>query len=77
MEAPKELAAHQGVYKANAWEAYTFMELGNFVHLLAKRSEHRSDADKKAKDLYDAQNYLSMMQSKLDELKPKRFSTGE
>lgn len=65
-EAPQALEAHQQDYKPNAWEAYSFEELGNFVHLLAKRAGHRSDAGKRAKDLYDAQNYLSMMQSKLD-----------
>lgn len=63
------LDKHANDYKPNAWEAYSFQELGSWVHLLAKRSEHRDNKEKRQKDLYDAQNYLSMMQSKLDELK--------
>lgn len=62
------LEAHEQDYKPNAWEAYSFDELGSFVHLLAKRATHRSDSAKCHKDLYDAQNYLSMMQAKLDAL---------
>ena len=69
MQGPKEIEKHQQDYKAAAWEAYTLAELGNFVHLLAKRAEHRADAAKREKDLYDAQNYLSMMQAKLNHQK--------
>lgn len=63
------LAHHQPDYKPNAWDAYTLNELGHWVHLLAKRAEHRDNPEKRAKDLYDAQNYLDMMQSKLNALK--------
>lgn len=57
---------HDGDYKPLAWEAYTLAELGQWVHLLATRSQHRDNADKRAKDLYDARNYLDMMRAKLD-----------
>jgi hypothetical protein len=60
------IESHQGDYKPQAWEAYTLAELGNWVHLLAKRAEHRGNPEKRAKDMYDARNYLAMMAAKLD-----------
>lgn len=57
---------HDGDYKPQAWETYTLAELGWWVHLLTKRAEHRDNAEKRAKDLYDARNYLDMMRTKLD-----------
>jgi hypothetical protein len=65
------IAAHQGDYKPQAWEAYTLAELGQWVHLLATRAQHRDTAEKRAKDLYDARNYLEMMRAKLDALEGK------
>jgi hypothetical protein len=65
---PAELAPHQGDYKSQAWANYTLQELGSFVHLLAKRSQHRTDKAKAKKDLYDARNYLRMMEAHLDHL---------
>lgn len=62
-------AAHATDYKPGAWDAYTMAELGQWVHLFAKRAEHRDNPEKRAKDLTDAQNYLDMMQAKLDALK--------
>ena len=69
IEAPASSKAHENKYKPQAWEAYSLQELGNWVHLFAKRAEHRADAEKKAKDLLDAQNYLDMMQAKLNAIK--------
>jgi hypothetical protein len=66
---PPSIEKHAAEFKPAAWEAYTIAELGQWVHLLATRAEHRADADKRAKDLYDAQCYLDMMQAKLDALK--------
>jgi hypothetical protein len=63
------LEAHQADYLPQAWEAYSLQELGSWVHLFAKRAEHRSNPDKRAKDMVDAQNYLDMMQRKLNSLK--------
>lgn len=68
-ETPQGCVTHQPDYKAKAWEMYSLAELGQWVHLLAKRAEHRQNKEKRDKDLYDAQNYLTMMQAKLDELK--------
>lgn len=68
-QTPDSAVVHENKFKPQAWEAYSLLELGQWVHLFAKRSEHRSDAEKKAKDLEDAQNYLDMMQAKLDALK--------
>ena len=66
MKVPESLEPHKDDYKNRAWENYSMQELGNWVHLLMKRSSHRSNPVKKRKDLYDAQNYLDMMQKKLD-----------
>lgn len=68
---PASIEKHIPDYQPAAWEAYTLSELGNFVHLLAKRAEHRANKDKQIKDVYDAKNYLSMMVAKLDELEKK------
>lgn len=72
MSTPESIKPHEQKYYANAWDEYTLAELGWWVHLLAKRSSHRTDKDKKCKDIQDAQNYLSMMQAKLDGLKEKQ-----
>lgn len=63
------LEEHKQDYRVDAWKHYSMAELGQWVHLLCKRAGHRDNAEKRKKDLYDAENYLSMMQSKLDELK--------
>lgn len=65
------IETHQGDYKTRAWEAYTLVELGQWVHLLATRAGHRDNAEKRAKDLYDARNYLDMMRAKLDAFEAK------
>jgi len=71
LSTPERCEPHQVDYKPRAWEAYTLAELGWWVHLLTKRAGHRSNAEKRAKDLYDAKNYLSMMEAKLEEAKLK------
>lgn len=69
METPTSILPHTSDYKSQSWKAYTLQELGMWVHLFAKRAQHRTNPEKRAKDLYDAQNYLNMMQAHLDELK--------
>ncbi len=66
---PDSIKEHQDKYKPDAWKDYTIDELGHWVHLLTKRSEHRQDQTKKQKDLEDAQNYLNMIQSHLNAAK--------
>lgn len=61
------IEAHQKDYKPEAWKLYTLGELGMWVHLLRKRAEHRSNEEKKTKDLYDANNYLWMLEQKIKE----------
>lgn len=65
---PESCEEHQPKYVEGIWKQYTLSELGNWVHLFAKRSQHRNDLEKKKKDLTDAQNYLNMMQAHLDAL---------
>lgn len=71
METPKSLEAHEKDYRPAAWQTYTLLELGGWVHLLTKRAEHRSSAEKRRKDLTDAQNYLDMMQAMVDDAKTR------
>lgn len=71
---PKEIEPHQGKYREGAWRNYTLAELGNFVHLLAKRSQHRTDPVKRTKDIEDARNYLRMMKSHLNWLENQSWS---
>jgi hypothetical protein len=71
-QTPPSLSPHAAKYKDGVWQLYKMYELGNWVHLLAKRAEHRKDPVKRIKDLTDAQNYLDMMQAKLDQLKQTR-----
>lgn len=52
----------------DAWRQYSLAELGTWVDLFARRSTARADKEKKEKDLYDAQNYLDMMQERLNEI---------
>lgn len=56
---------HQPDYKPKAWENYSLQELGNWIHLFHKRSAHRDNKEKSKKDLYDAKNYLWMMEQNL------------
>jgi hypothetical protein len=44
----------------------TLAELGWWVHLLTKRAEMRTNPEKRAKDLYDARNYHTMMGARLE-----------
>jgi hypothetical protein len=60
---------HEKDYKPEAWKNYTIAELGWWIHLLAKRSKHRNNQEKRKKDLYDASNYFWMLQQKLEEYK--------
>lgn len=67
MGTPEEIKKHSDKYVSGSWRNYSFQELGDFVHLLAKRANHRTEYEKAQKDLDDARNYLVMMLSKLDE----------
>jgi hypothetical protein len=58
---PEALKEHAQDYKNKAWMQYSLDELGHWVHLLVKRAEHRSNAEKKKKDIHDARNYWRMM----------------
>jgi len=71
MKTPRSIIKDEPNYKPNAWQAYTIAELGQWVHLLTKRAEHRNEKDKASKDLRDAQNYLDMMQAIVDDAKTR------
>ena len=59
------LEKHTPDYKSKAWKQYTISELGYWVHLFTKRATHRTNMVKAKKDLYDAKNYLVMMEQKV------------
>lgn len=65
-QAPASIEPHQKDYQPDAWMMYSIDELGEWVHLLTKRASHRTNLEKAQKDLYDAQNYLNMMQEHLN-----------
>jgi hypothetical protein len=69
MNLPESCEKHQPDYKANIWKQYSIDELGMWVHLFVKRAFHRDNKEKAKKDLYDAQNYLNMIQSYIDNAK--------
>ena len=70
---PESIFPHKYDYKEGAWTEYSLAELGWFVHLLVQRSSHRSNLEKRRKDLYDARNYLNMMDAQLDHLENQLY----
>ena len=84
MGTPTEIEKHEDKYKKEAWRAYDLSELGMWAHLFVKRSAHRTDFDKKIKDLTDAKNYLAMavaiveeeINTAMDQEKLKRHEEG-
>ena len=70
-ETPESIKEHSKDYNNNSWRDYEPFELGSWIHLLMKRSEHRANKEKALKDLEDAQNYLNMLQSELTCLKTR------
>ena len=75
MKTPESIQSHASDYKNGSWEGYSIDELGHWVHLLVKRSQHRIDPAKAAKDLDDAQNYLNMIQAHIDLYRQKEGGT--
>ena len=69
MKTPESIKSHAADYKNGSWQDYSIEELGHWVHLLVKRSQHRDNPIKAAKDLEDAQNYLNMIQARVDHAK--------
>jgi len=70
------LEKHESKYLPNAFDVYTGMELGAWVHLFLIRSEHRNlnHPDGLAgaqKDVTDAQNYLNILQDRVSKAKEK------
>lgn len=72
MRTPDSILENSENFYGHSWEEYEPSELGMWVHLLLKRSKHRSNLDKAAKDLKDAQNYLNMLQEHINYEKERR-----
>lgn len=56
---------HEHKYTPDAWKDYTVAELAMWVHLLRKRADMRTEAEKAAKDRADAENYEEMLRKAL------------
>lgn len=73
VKTPESIKPHEDDYKDKSWCEYSLTELGMWVHLLVMRSSHRSNLKKRAKDLYDARNYLAMMDAQVSHLEDQLF----
>ena len=58
---------HQKDYIKDSWKEYTVEELIQWVSLLTRRASHRTNREKMKKDLYDARNYMLMLEEVLEE----------
>ncbi|MGN6545752.1 MAG: hypothetical protein ACTHK7_11935 [Aureliella sp.] len=63
---PPAVAKHQPDFKPEAWKDMSFIELATWVEQLTKRAARRANNEKRDKDLYDASNYLAMLQAKFE-----------
>lgn len=70
MSTPKSLTPHKDDFKKGSWRNYSPVELAGWAHLLSTRAQNRDSAqtDKIAKDLYDAQNYIDMLDAAAAEM---------
>lgn len=75
VDVPEGIKPHASDYKRGAWTNYTLEELGQWIALFAKRSSHRSNLKKREKDLHDARNYLSMLDSQISHLEDQLYQT--
>lgn len=64
---PPALWPHRNDFRGEAWREYTLELLGNTVAFFVQRSQQRTNPRKIAKDLYDAKNYLAMMQAHVEQ----------
>ena len=67
MEIPENIKPYQENYRDGAWQEYSEEEYRWWVVLLTQRATHRTNKEKKAKDLTDARNYLEMWLSRVQD----------
>ncbi len=65
-QTPESILSYSDEYQDRSWDQYTLIQYAFWVINLADRATHRNveKADKIAKDIYDAFNYLDMFASK-------------
>jgi hypothetical protein len=68
MTTPEEIKEHANKYHDGIWREYSFDELAHWTNNFLKRSTHRTNAEKKAKDIKDGLNYARMFLAKAEEL---------
>jgi hypothetical protein len=61
------LDEHMKDYRKDIWKEYTVEELMWWVLNLTRRSTHRKNIAKAKKDLYDAKNYLWMLEHAIED----------
>lgn len=66
---PACIEKHQADYKQEAWRDLSFIELALWVEQLTKRAGRRTIPVARDKDLYDAGNYLAMLNAKFEATK--------
>jgi len=62
----EDFEKHNADYAPEAYLHYSYTEFGQIVNFLMKRASMRTDEKKREKDIYDARNYLAMMNAKLN-----------
>ena len=60
------LSKHDKDYNPDAWMDYDEDEYLYWIRLLTKRATMRTNTDKMKKDLYDAKNYMWMLEQYLE-----------
>jgi hypothetical protein len=68
LKTPDKIKSHSEKYQSASWKNYSILELAAWVNNFLKRATHRSldtvEGRRKAvKDVIDASNYLSMVES--------------
>lgn len=68
MKTPEQIKSHSEDYQDDSWKLYTEKELLHWVQNLSKRATQRTNVEKAKKDIYDARNYMAMLQAKLNHM---------
>lgn len=65
---PEDISPYEQGCTKDGWKSYDEVEYRNWINLLLKRSTHSATLGKKIADLHEANDYLSMLITRLQEL---------